>query len=105
MSSTASHTSMVSTIRGVLITVGVVLLAFFQPASQSAAYSIVIGLAMQVIWAVALWLVRRYERNNQLQGTLQPTVVFILELLIDAISVALFADAVLRPWWQAGQAL
>ncbi len=99
------NSAKLSAVRSVLITLGVILLVFVQPNLETGSTGIVIGLAMQIVWWLALWAVRRYERNHQLDGALQPIVVFILELLIDAITVALFAHAVLSNWWSAGQAL
>ena len=95
----------VRVLRGALITLGILLLSWLQPGLGSSQLGVAIGLLMQIIWGLALWLVRRYEQRHRLEGTLQPTVTFILELLIDAITVALFAEALLRQWWQLGYAL
>ena len=100
-----SQTPTISLIRGILLGIGSLLLIWLPLATETRITGILIGLAMQIVWWLALWAVRRYERNHQLDGALQPTVVFILELLIDAITVALFAHAVLSNWWSAGQAL
>ncbi|HEX4910784.1 MAG TPA: hypothetical protein VFV64_08480 [Permianibacter sp.] len=95
----------VRVLRGALITVGLLLLGWLQPDAGNSQFGVAIGLLMQILWGLALWLVRRYEQRHRIEGTLQPTVTFILELLIDAITVALFAEALLRHWWQAGYAL
>lgn len=95
----------VRTLRAMLITAGTALLWWLHPELASSRLGVAIGLLMQIIWGLALWLVRRYEQRHRLEGTLQPTVTFILELLIDAITVALFAEALLRQWWQAGYAI
>lgn len=105
MPASFSQTTAISLVRGLLIGFGSLLLVWLHPTTDTQITGVIIGLVLQIVWWLALWAVRRYEQNNQLEGALQPIVVFILELLIDAVTVALFAHAVLSSWWSAGQAL
>ena len=54
---------------------------------------IVLGLVVQAVrWAV-LWAVGRYEKAHDLEGALSPTVMYGVDLVIDGITVLLFAVA------------
>jgi hypothetical protein len=53
-----------------------------------------IALALQLFVLGGNWLVRRYERANDMEGQLAPDARHILQLLADGVSVLLFALAV-----------
>jgi hypothetical protein len=53
-----------------------------------------IALALQVAVMGGNWLVRRYERANDMEGQLAPDARHVLQLLADGVSVLLFALAV-----------
>lgn len=95
-----------ATVRGILLTAGLALFALLVPtAGGVAGIGIGIGVALQLLWWLAMHLAKRYEQQHQLDGALTPVVALVLELVIDAVTVGLFAHAVLRHWWQAGEDL
>ena len=53
-----------------------------------------VGVLLQALVMTGDWLVRRYERANNLQGQLAPAARHILQLLADGVCVLLFAMAV-----------
>ena len=56
-------------------------------------YMLLIGLALQGLLFVVRLLTSRYERAVGLEGYLSPLVVYIFELVVDAVTVFLFAWA------------
>ena len=61
--------------------------------SDSALNLIVIGLGVQFVrWAV-LWAIGRYEKAHDIEGALSPTVMYGVDLVIDGVTVLLFAVA------------
>jgi hypothetical protein len=95
-----------NTLRGALIAYGV---AFFSwwfartlPADPANAgspgdlYLIALGLVLQLTGWTVKWLVGRYEREHGMTGMLTPTVVGMVQLLIDGVTVSLFAIATFR---------
>ena len=92
-------------VRGLIIAYGIGAYAVISqklgPASRSESSSfsdsplnlILIGLGVQLVrWAV-MWAVGRYEKANDLEGALSPTVMYGLDLVIDGVTVLLFAVA------------
>lgn len=96
-----------SVFRGALIGYGVAFFTWYfsrtlpQDASlerwaPGGAYMIAIGLVLQLLMLAAKWLVQRYERKHRMHGMLTPEVVAIMRLLIDGVTVLLFAVATFR---------
>jgi hypothetical protein len=95
-----------TTLRGALIAYGV---AFFSwwfartlPADEASAwtpgnlYMIALGLVLQVAAWTVKWLAARYEREHGMTGMLSPTAVSTAQLIIDGVTVLLFAIATFR---------
>jgi hypothetical protein len=59
-------------------------------------YMMAIGLALQLLGFAAQWFVRRYEREHGMHDMLAPQVAAVVQLLIDAATVLLFAIATFR---------
>jgi hypothetical protein len=59
-------------------------------------YMLVAGLALQAVLFVIRRLTAQYERSVGLEGYLSPLVVYIFELIVDAVTVFLFAWATYR---------
>jgi hypothetical protein len=96
-----------SSFRGVLIGYGVAFFSWFfnrtlpedetsRDWSAGSGYMIGIGLALQLLMLLVKWLVGRYERDHGMEGMLQPQAVAIVQLLIDGITVLLFAIGTFR---------
>jgi hypothetical protein len=98
--------------RGALITYGV---AFFSwwfsrtlPSDETlrdwtpgSVYMIAVGLGLQLLMLAVKWFVARCERDRGMAGTLSPTTlsptaVAVVQLLIDGVTVLLFAIATFR---------
>ncbi len=69
---------------------------------ESALYLIVIGLGLQVIRWLVMRAVGRYEKSRGLEGALSPTAAQAIDLLIDGVTVLLFAVATFRGIGGAG---
>jgi len=57
---------------------------------------ILVGLGIQAIRWVALRTVAAYEKEHGLEGVLSPNVMSIVDLVIDGVTVLLFALATFR---------
>ena len=82
--------------RGVLITYGVALFSWLfssrLPQNESSGLlAIGLGVGLQVLVLIARAVVRRYEREHRMQGALHPQAMYVVELIADATTVALFA--------------
>jgi hypothetical protein len=82
--------------RGVLITYGVALFSWLfssklPQAESSGLFAIGLGLGLQVLVLLARVVVKRYEREHGMHGELYPQAMYIVEMIADAITVALFA--------------
>lgn len=91
--------------RGVLIAWGIAIAALFghraggdglDLTSKGLIYSVLTGLFLQALgWLVRI-LTARYERRAGLEGQLTPMALYIFELLVDSVTVFLFALATYR---------
>jgi hypothetical protein len=97
--------TMLGRVRGILIAYGVAAFTWFfsqripQPtpdASPGALSPIAIGLLVQILLFVARIAVKRYERENAMDGELYPRAMYIIELLADGVTVLLFAVGTFR---------
>ncbi|NQD37144.1 hypothetical protein HPT27_08910 [Permianibacter sp. IMCC34836] len=94
------------TVRGVLLTAGIGLFTLVVPSAGGAVgFNIGLGIALQLLWWLAMRLAARYEQKQQLAGALTPVIALVLELVIDAVTIGLFSHAILHHWWQAGESL
>jgi len=55
-----------------------------------------VGVALQAALLLIRMVVTRYERSRGLEGLLSPLAIYLFELLVDAVTVALFAIATFR---------
>jgi hypothetical protein len=96
-----------SVFRGALIAYGVAFCSWYLsrvlPADEAgnawapgSVYMIAVGLVLQLLVLGAKWLVQRYEREHGMHGMLSSQVAAIARLLIDALTVMLFAVATFR---------
>lgn len=63
------------------------------------------GLALQALLFIVRTLTARYERAAGLEGRLSPFVVYLFELIVDAVTVLLFALATFRGFLQYSNAI
>ena len=92
--------------RGLLIGYGVAFFSWYfsrsLPTPAEGAWTrgsvtmIAIGLALQLFMLLVKWWVGRYERTYGMQGMLKPAAVELVQLLIDGVTVLLFAVATFR---------
>ena len=92
-------------IRGLVIAYGIGAYALISqklgPAlrSESGSFSdsplnlILIGLGVQLVRSAVMWAVGRYEKAHDIEGALSPTVMYGVDLVIDGVTVLLFAVA------------
>jgi hypothetical protein len=66
------------------------------PMSRQVLYLLLTGLALQGLLLVVRTITARYERTAGLEGYLSPLVIYIFELVVDAVTVFLFAWATYR---------
>ena len=59
-------------------------------------YMLLVGVALQAALLLIRNVVARYERTAGLEGVLSPLAIYLFELLVDAVTVALFAIATFR---------
>lgn len=64
--------------------------------SESPLNLILIGLGVQALRWVVMRAVARYEKTHDVEGALSPTVMYGVDLVIDGVSVLLFAVATFR---------
>ena len=57
---------------------------------------ILIGLGVQAVRWVVMRTVARYEKTQDVEGVFSPTVMYGVDLVIDGVTVLLFAVATLR---------
>jgi hypothetical protein len=93
------------TIRGVIISYGIGVLALLfarskgemiTAAPRQVLFMFLTGLGLQGLLLVIRALVARYERAAGLEGQLSPLAVFLFELVVDSVTVFLFALATYR---------
>ena len=96
-------------IRSALIAYGIAAFVYFFPpprtngdgepvlvAATSALQILLVGLALQIVSLAIRKIVTRYERKHGMEGFLSPLALFIFELVVDAVTVLLFALATFR---------
>src|SRR5262245_9291125 len=66
------------------------------PMSRQVLYLLLSGLALQGLQLAIRTITARYERAAGLEGYLSPLVIYIFELVVDAVTVFLFAWATYR---------
>ena len=59
-------------------------------------YMLLVGVALQAALLLIHKVVARYERTEGLEGVLSPLAMYLFELIVDAVTVALFAIATFR---------
>jgi hypothetical protein len=100
--------SVVGTVRGVIIAYGIgayILISRNLGLSsqrdtasfgESPLSLILIGLGVQAVRWVVMQVVVRYEKTHDVEGVFSPTVMYGVDLVIDGVTVLLFAVATLR---------
>ena len=96
-------------IRSALIAYGITAFVYFFPRPQTnadgepvlmaatgALQILLVGLALQIVSFALRKIVTRYERKHGIEGFLSPLALFIFELVVDAVTVLLFALATFR---------
>jgi hypothetical protein len=66
------------------------------PFSRQVLYMLLTGLGLQAILFFLRIFTSRYERAVGLEGSLTPLVLYVFELVVDAVTVFLFAWATYR---------
>lgn len=106
--SKASSLSVAGAVRGFIIAYGIGAYALIQqhllagsrretvPFGENPLNLILIGFGLQAVRWVVLRVVARYERAHELDGALSPTVMYGIDLVIDGVTVLLFAVATFR---------
>jgi hypothetical protein len=102
----AENLSVAGTVRGLIIAYGIGAYALISrnlgtqrdtvPFSESPLNLILIGLGVQALRWVVMWAVARYEKSHDIEGALSPTVMYGVDLVIDGVTVLLFAVATFR---------
>ena len=100
------HLRLQGSIRAVIIGYGVAGLSLLlfrhgpvapaSPMPRQLLYVLLTGLALQALLFIVRTVTARYERAAGLEGYLSPLVVYIFELIVDAVTVFLFAWATYR---------
>jgi len=94
-------------VRGGIIAYGIAAYALFVPRISPAPdgvtspardlfYILGVGLGLQALLFLVRWFVARHERRSGLEGQFMPHAVYIFELIVDAVTVLLFALATFR---------
>ena len=104
-----------STIRGIVITYGIAattLILVRSGIGDPEEYSprrvlsyLLTGLALQALLLIVRAVAARYERSTGLEGQLSPFAVYLFELIVDAVTVFLFALATFRGLLQYSNAI
>lgn len=68
-------------------------------------YYLLTGLGLQALLFIVRRLTARYERAVGLEGQLSPFAVYLFELIVDAVTVFLFALATFRGFLQYSNAI
>ena len=63
---------------------------------RSVLYMLLTGLALQALLILVRTVTTRYERTLGLEGYLTPLAIYLFELMVDAVTVFLFAWATYR---------
>jgi hypothetical protein len=107
-SRSAEKLSVAGTVRGLIIAYGIGAYALISrnlgTGSQRDTVSfgesplnlILIGLGVQAVRWVVMRTVARYEKTQDVEGVFSPTVMYGVDLVIDGVTVLLFAVATLR---------
>ena len=107
-SRSAEKLSVAGTVRGLIIAYGIAAYVLISrnlgPSSQrdtalfgeSPLNLILIGLGVQAVRWVVMQAVARYEKTHDVEGVFSPTVMYGVDLVIDGVTVLLFAVATLR---------
>jgi hypothetical protein len=107
LTSKASSLSIAGTVRGFIVAYGIGAYALIQhlvagarreiiPFGENPLNLILIGFGLQAVRWVVLRAVGRYEKTHELEGALAPTVMVGIDLIIDGVTVLLFALATFR---------
>jgi hypothetical protein len=64
--------------------------------SRSVLYTLLTGLALQALLFIVRTVTARYERALGLDGYFSPLAIYLFELIVDAVTVFLFAWATYR---------
>jgi hypothetical protein len=96
-------------LRSALIAYGIAAFVYFFPrphpsadgepmlvAATGALQMLLVGLALQIVSFAIRKIIMRYERKHGIEGFLSPLALFIFELIVDAVTVLLFALATFR---------
>ena len=85
-------------VRSTIIAYGIGATAYFFPntTAQGAVPMLLSGLGLQALLPAARWLATRYERAEGIEGGLSRGVTIIGELVVDAVTVLLFALGTFR---------
>jgi hypothetical protein len=106
--SKANSLSVAGTVRGLIIAYGIGAYALISrnlgtasrgetlPFSESPLNLILVGLGVQALRWVVMQVVARYEKAQGVEGALSPTVMYGIDLVIDGVTVLLFAVATFR---------
>jgi hypothetical protein len=102
-------------VRGAVIAYGIAATSLILSGSgvaDRAAYSskrlltyLLVGLGLQALLFVVRRLTARYERAAGFEGQLSPLAVYLFELIVDAVTVFLFALATFRGFLQYSDAI
>jgi hypothetical protein len=66
---------------------------------------LLVGVGLQIITFAIRRIVTRYERKHGIEGFLSPLALFIFELVVDGVTVMLFALATFRGITSVGDGL
>jgi len=95
-------------VRGGIITYGVALSSFLMAQAGDARAApgrgsgggllpmVLLAVVLQGVVLVLRWASRRYERAHDLEGQVTPLAMLLFELLVDGVTVALFAIGTFR---------
>ena len=96
------------TVRSAIIAYGIGAVTYFFPQPMTLAESttpapaalalkmLLVGIGLQLLVLVVRWLVAGRNRAAGSEGSIAPVAVYVLELLVDGVTVLLFALATFR---------